>query len=217
MIYIDGSSRGNPGPAGIGIHIPEPAIQISIPVGEATNNQAEWLSLVVASYISQYIPGDATIYTDSRLVAEQCSGNWKIRNPELLELYELTRYYIDNQHSEIEVKHIRRNKNKVANMLAQEASASFGYIVVEKGLEQIIKRRLKEKNKKLSMAILPRDLISILPPPAPHGTNAIIPDPKAVVIREPSESIIEHYETVLVTSEKMWYVNGKPYKRADWL
>jgi len=217
-IYVDGSSKGNPGPAGIGIYIPGVGISLSTPIGEATNNEAEWMALVTAAYISQYISGDITIYTDSQLVAEQYNGNWKMKKLGLMRCYELARYYIDNQHSDVEVKHIPRTENGIANTLAQEAAASLGYVIVEKGLEEIVRRQLKKKDKKFCMTILPRNLISVFPPTPPHDSiDAIVPEPKAVVVRERSDYIFEHYDAVLVTSEKTWYLHNKPYAKADWV
>jgi len=216
-IYIDGSSKGNPGPAGIGIYIPEVGISLSIPIGEATNNEAEWAALVLATYISQYIQGDTTIHSDSQLVVKQFNQEYDIKKPELMELYELARYYADNQHKEVIVKHTARTGNKMANTLAQEAADSYGYVIVEKGLEKTIRSRIKQKGKHLSLVILPRQLVSIFPPTPPHGTDAIIPEPKAVVVRERNDYPLERYETVLITSEKRWYVNGKPYAKVDWL
>ena len=49
-VYIDGSSKGNPGPGGAGIVIQDKATQETlgihgIPLGHITNNQAEFLAL----------------------------------------------------------------------------------------------------------------------------------------------------------------------------
>ena len=87
-IYIDGSSRGNPGPAGIGIYCKELNIRISIPVGQRTNNEAEYLALIGALSVTHGLSQPVVIHSDSRLVVEQFNGSWKVRKPHLLTLLE---------------------------------------------------------------------------------------------------------------------------------
>ena len=57
-VYIDGSSKGNPGPGGAGIVIQDKATQGTlgihgIPLGYVTNNQAEFLALKHALHGTQ--------------------------------------------------------------------------------------------------------------------------------------------------------------------
>ena len=52
-IFIDGASRGNPGPSGIGVYVlkdSEPATSYAFYLGKKTNNQAEYSALLVALF-----------------------------------------------------------------------------------------------------------------------------------------------------------------------
>ena len=86
-IYIDGSSKGNPGPGGAGIVIKDASTQEilsthGIPLGHVTNNQAEFLALQHALIelkrrsLSEH---PINILTDSQLVVGIFSQNWKAK------------------------------------------------------------------------------------------------------------------------------------------
>ena len=86
-VYIDGSSKGNPGPGGAGIVIKNAAIQEllsthGIPLGHVTNNQAEFLALKHALIELKrrcLLELAISIFTDSQLVVGIFSQNWKAR------------------------------------------------------------------------------------------------------------------------------------------
>jgi ribonuclease HI len=86
-VYIDGSSKGNPGPGGAGIVIKKAAIQEllsthGIPLGHVTNNQAEFLALKDALIELKrrcLLELAISILTDSQLVVGVFSQNWKAR------------------------------------------------------------------------------------------------------------------------------------------
>ncbi len=91
MTYIvntDGGSRGNPGPAGWGFVVRRDGEVVLERAGfleKATNNQAEYLAVVTA--LEEVAAADpearVLVQADSKLVVEQLSGNWKIKNAEL--------------------------------------------------------------------------------------------------------------------------------------
>lgn len=88
VVYFDGSSRGNPGPSGIGYiaaHDNKPYFTQSLPIGDRTNNQAEFTSLLwcMADCMIKNIPR-VVIQGDSKLVVEAMRRNWKIVNTGLL-------------------------------------------------------------------------------------------------------------------------------------
>ena len=208
-IYIDGSSRGNPGPAGIGIYCKELNIRISVPVGQRTNNEAEYLALIGALSVTHGLSQPVVIHSDSRLVVEQFNGSWKVRKPHLLTLLERAKELATGL--DVEVKLIPRDENMEANALAQAASEvnEGEYVIVDPKLENTLRKRLKEQNKDYVLAILPESFIQFFP-------SSDLPKPVAVVVTNRGY-ITEWFEVVLVASERMWYINGKPYKRADWL
>jgi ribonuclease HI len=82
--FIDGAARGNPGPAGAGVFVePErdhPALEFYEPLGQATNNVAEYRALLLALERAEEAGADdVEIRSDSRLLVEQLRGNFKIR------------------------------------------------------------------------------------------------------------------------------------------
>jgi len=126
-IFVDGASRGNPGPAGAGIYIfnSVQSIQEAFFLQEKTNNQAEYLALVLALFILKEKIDDTdfknislTIHSDSELLIRQLSGFYKIKNPVLIELHGLIKQILKGiSHKFI---HVMREKNKIADKLANE-------------------------------------------------------------------------------------------------
>lgn len=89
---IDGGSRGNPGPAGYGVHIETSdggVIQLKQALGICTNNVAEYRALLAA--LRWAVDNGVTslhILSDSALVVCQMRGDYRVRNRRLLPLYE---------------------------------------------------------------------------------------------------------------------------------
>lgn len=123
-VYIDGASRGNPGESGIGIVInfeDGNKKHIKKYLGIATNNQAEYNALINAlKNLSEYSSDSITIYTDSQLVANQINQLWKVKDPDLRILYSEAKELF-NRFQNIKIQHIRREKNKEADRVANEA------------------------------------------------------------------------------------------------
>lgn len=134
-IYIDGASRGNPGPAGIGIVIYPVREKISNGVcdnrrsmgnickyiGEATNNVAEYTALIY-SLQEALILGikSVVIKSDSELLVNQVKETYKVRNLNLRSLYEQF-IHLKSGFENLEVKHISRKENIQADRLANKA------------------------------------------------------------------------------------------------
>src|SRR6266705_824085 len=90
IIEADGGSRGNPGPAGFGAVVRDPATgellrEVSDSIGTATNNVAEYSGLIAGLRAAAEIaPGaDVEARMDSKLVVEQMSGRWQIKHQNL--------------------------------------------------------------------------------------------------------------------------------------
>jgi len=125
-LYIDGASRGNPGMAGAGVVLLKNNKVIakkSYFLGLKTNNQAEYMSLINGLKVfKEQIPqiiDHLTIYSDSELLVCQIGGTYKIKHPELRKLYDEAMLILSNVDYKIE--HIRREKNTIADSLANKA------------------------------------------------------------------------------------------------
>jgi ribonuclease HI len=130
-VYIDGSSKGNPGPGGAGIVIRDKAIQDTlgihgIPLGYVTNNQAEFLALkhALAELKTRGLSREPiSILTDSQLVVGIFFQNWKAKaNLELVvEIRDLVKDF-----PQLTFAYVRGHNgnpgNELADSLAQEAA-----------------------------------------------------------------------------------------------
>jgi probable phosphoglycerate mutase len=89
IVEADGGARGNPGPAGYGAVVREAAtgetlVERHAAIGQATNNVAEYSGLVAGLAAAAELGAvDVEARMDSKLVVEQMSGRWQIKNPTL--------------------------------------------------------------------------------------------------------------------------------------
>lgn len=131
IIYTDGGSRGNPGPAGVGVAICDEqrrAIKkYSKAVGVRTNNEAEYEAVIFAlQKIKQFFGKekaknfDIEIRMDSELVARQLRGEYKILEEKLFPLF-IKIWNLRMDFGPIVFKEISRGQNKEADALANEA------------------------------------------------------------------------------------------------
>jgi len=123
-IFIDGASSGNPGPAGAGIVILDAqnrlVLQEAVPLGKATNNQAEYLALLLAlRHLVALGNPKAVVYTDSELLYNQLTGRYRVRADHLRSLHLLARAYL--QTLKVPVEWVARERNQQADRLARKA------------------------------------------------------------------------------------------------
>ncbi|MCX2179550.1 bifunctional RNase H/acid phosphatase [Streptomyces sp. SKN60] len=126
VVEADGGSRGNPGPAGYGAVVLDPATGETLAeraefIGVATNNVAEYKGLVAGLRAALELFPDATVHVrmDSKLVVEQMSGRWKIKHPDMKPLAaEAARVFPAGR---VRYEWIPRERNKHADRLANEA------------------------------------------------------------------------------------------------
>ncbi len=123
-VYIDGASRGNPGPSSIGVVIQRSGKtikEISERIGVTTNNVAEYTALIRAleTLRSLHIL-EAHIHSDSELLVRQISGRYRVKMPHLIPLYQKVQK-LWGDFSEISLVHVPREKNKKADALANQA------------------------------------------------------------------------------------------------
>jgi len=124
-IYVDGASRGNPGPAAVGAVIKDEKgttiLKVSSSIGRATNNQAEYSALIVALQEAMKLGADQVyINTDSQLMSEQINGNYKVRNAHIRPLFEKAMQLL-TAFQYYSIDHIPRYLNSEADALANEA------------------------------------------------------------------------------------------------
>lgn len=127
IIYTDGASRGNPGHSSYGFSVTDDKGHILYEegkyIGIATNNFAEYSAVLSAmNYVIENFKKDVEInfFMDSKLVAEQLSGRYKIKSPNLIQLI----YKIKDLQKgigKIRYTHVPREKNKIADALANQA------------------------------------------------------------------------------------------------
>ncbi len=128
-IFCDGGSRGNPGPAGIGVVIEKDKQEkkISKFIGEATNNQAEYKAVIEAlKWIEEnksQLGPDLNIecFLDSKLVVEQLNQNYKLKNEGLKPLFWQIRDLTLKLGGKISFQYIPREKNAEADKLVNIA------------------------------------------------------------------------------------------------
>ena len=123
-IYCDGASRSNPGEASVGISILKDSEEIATiekRIGIATNNVAEYLGLIEAlKYCVENNIMEVDIYLDSLLVVQQVNLEYKVKSKKLQEYYNQALDLI-NKINNIKINHVRREFNKRADQLANQA------------------------------------------------------------------------------------------------
>lgn len=126
VIFSDGASSGNPGPAGIGavILLEDGKITLSEPIGISTNNIAEYRALIRALEVAKEkgVSG-VKIFIDSELVVKQINGHYKVKDEKLIPLYHEV-YSLLRGFKRFVVEHVPRGKNKEADGLARKAIRS---------------------------------------------------------------------------------------------
>jgi ribonuclease HI len=133
IIHTDGGSRGNPGPAGIGIVIEKeegnkhtPITSYGKHIGNATNNVAEYTAVkdALETLLSMGIRNEGNIYTfflDSLLVVNQLNGTFKVKDTTLRELLANIRILEQQVGGVVTYGHVRREQNFHADMEVNKA------------------------------------------------------------------------------------------------
>jgi ribonuclease HI len=136
IIYVDGGSRGNPGPAAIGVlFCNEKGIcfkKFSEYLGKMTNNEAEYKAAIFALKKFKSIFGkklaketEIEIRSDSELLVNQMNGKYKILEENLQPLFlELWNLRLDFK--KVKFKLVPRKKNKEADKLVNQTLDSLG-------------------------------------------------------------------------------------------
>jgi ribonuclease HI len=125
VIYTDGGSRGNPGPAAYGVRVetPEGALvaEFGASLEPTTNNIAEYRGLI-AGLEWAFAHGHAAVRvrSDSELLVKQMRGEYRVKHPGLQPLHAEARKLVARI-GLVTFEHVRRDRNTHADRLANEA------------------------------------------------------------------------------------------------
>lgn len=124
-VFTDGASRGNPGPASIGIVFRiKGGVEVaehSEAIGRATNNVAEYRAVVTAlDHCRRWKVGRVHLNMDSELIVRQLHGTYRVKSPDLRPLYQQV-VFLTKGLDEFRVRHIKRALNAHADAVANRA------------------------------------------------------------------------------------------------
>lgn len=126
VVEADGGSRGNPGPAGYGAVVLDATAQqvlaeVYDSLGVTTNNVAEYRGLLAGLTAARELGAtEVEARLDSKLVVEQMSGRWKIKQPPLRDLAESVRA-VEREFDAVDYVWVPRAQNARADALANKA------------------------------------------------------------------------------------------------
>lgn len=134
IVYVDGGSRGNPGPAAIGVVIKIENERENVGnykygqyIGTTTNNEAEYQAVIFALRKLKLLLGSkkakqtaVTLFGDSELVMNQLAGRFKIKEKEFYPLF-IKIWNLKQDFAEVDFIAIPRIKNQIADQLVNQA------------------------------------------------------------------------------------------------
>jgi ribonuclease HI len=128
VVYCDGGSRGNPGPAAIGAVVLDPntepplrLAEVSERIGITTNNVAEYRALIAGlEAAAPYGARRVRVRADSMLVIQQLRGKWRVKQPHLKPLHDQARGLLAT-YDDVDLQHVPREDNTDADALVNAA------------------------------------------------------------------------------------------------
>jgi formyltetrahydrofolate-dependent phosphoribosylglycinamide formyltransferase len=125
VVYIDGGSRGNPGPAAAGFILADPAgAQLQAKaffLGRTTNNVAEYTAIVRALEAAKQTGAkQLTVFSDSELLVRQINGQYKVKSEQIRPLFRQAVSLL-NEFENWKVQHVTRDENEQADKLVNQA------------------------------------------------------------------------------------------------
>jgi len=122
--FVDGASRGNPGPAGFGVFMSTDTgeiIELCGFLGTTTNNVAEYAGLIEALLTAkQEGASEVDVISDSLLLVNQMLGKYRVKHPNLIPLYNKA-VRLTREFRRFSIRHTLRAGNKEADRLANLA------------------------------------------------------------------------------------------------
>jgi ribonuclease HI len=131
IINCDGGSRGNPGPAGIGVIFSDEKGRVikeyAEKIGRATNNEAEYEAVIFALQKAKLLFGskkaktmEIEIRTDSEFLAKQMNGKYKILDRRIEQLF-LKVWNLKIDFNKVTFIYIPRHENADTDRLVNKA------------------------------------------------------------------------------------------------
>lgn len=133
VIRTDGAARGNPGPASLGAALydlrrpdardpsAQPDAWISEYLGVQTNNVAEYTGVVRALDLARELgAAEAHLLLDSKLIVEQLTGRWRVKDAKLIPLWTHARQRLA-EFARWSAAHVPRAQNAMADSFANQA------------------------------------------------------------------------------------------------
>ncbi len=126
IIYTDGGSRGNPGPAAAGVSIidadtGDAVHEAGYHLGETTNNVAEYQGLLRGLTQAQALGATrVSVRSDSELMVRQINGQYRVKAEQLKPLHQEVMARLSKL-GRWDVEHVRRDGNQRADQLANAA------------------------------------------------------------------------------------------------
>lgn len=125
IAYIDGGSRGNPGPAAAAYVLNDSSgAQLQAKaffLGKATNNVAEYTGLIKAlEAAAQKGPEQLSIFSDSELLVRQITGQYRVKSEQIKPLFQQAMSLL-NHFNNWKIRHVTRDKNTKADNLVNQA------------------------------------------------------------------------------------------------
>lgn len=130
QIFTDGGSRGNPGPAAIGVVVKNQENQVVYELGKTigigTNNEAEYQAFIQSLEWLTSLEAQSSITKiiwklDSKLVVEQLNKHWKIKEPRMLAYAQSCWKQLSTLLCSYSITHIPREENAAADALVNQA------------------------------------------------------------------------------------------------
>jgi ribonuclease HI len=132
ILQFDGGSRGNPGPAAVGIVVGAqdgtPLVTIGRFIGRATNNVAEYRALIAVMQEAKKLGAKRVIIRgDSELIVRQMNGEYRVKNADLKPLWQQAQDLLA-EFDEAKIEHNLRHHNELADRLANLAIDKRGEV-----------------------------------------------------------------------------------------
>ncbi len=127
VMYTDGGSRGNPGPAAVGVWIETLGKKFGECIGEKTNNEAEYEALILGLQKTKVLLGktkakqtELECFLDSELVVKQLTHKYKLKE-ERIQKYFIEIWNLMLDFGKVSFFHVPREKNKIADEMVNFA------------------------------------------------------------------------------------------------
>jgi ribonuclease HI len=125
VVNVDGGSRGNPGPAAVGVVVQdgdgEVLEEVAERIGRATNNVAEYRALLLGIERARELgASELELIGDSELIVRQVKGEYKVKDAALRELHAEVKRALAPFES-WSIRHVHRERNAEADRLLNEA------------------------------------------------------------------------------------------------